>query len=91
MKRAGLWFGVFALVLMGAVMVISALNMQEDYPDAQEPIVFEHDPKLRQMIEEAQLRRQHEVYKIEFEYLTMAALEFSFAAFLAGKARRAGK
>jgi hypothetical protein len=31
-----------------------------------------------------------EEYKIEFQYVTMAALEFALAAFLAGRARRIG-
>lgn len=88
MKKSGLWIGVAALALLGAVMVISALTVHQLYPAAHQPLVVEHDPKLRQMMEEEQRRQQHEEYKIEFQYLTMAALEFTIAAFLAGRARR---
>jgi putative Mn2+ efflux pump MntP len=88
MKRAGLWIGVAALVLLGVVMVVSALSVHQMYPVSQSPLVYEHDQKLHRMLEEEQIREQHEEYKIEFQYLTMAALEFSVAAFVAGWARR---
>jgi hypothetical protein len=88
MKRAVLWIGVAALVLLGVAMVMSALSVHEMYPAVQGPLVLEHDEKLHKMMEEEQLRQQREVYKIEFQYLTMAALEFTVAAFLAGRARR---
>ncbi len=88
MKRTGLWIGVFVLVVLGCVMVLSALTVHRLYPIADEPIVLAHDPKLHQMMEEEQRRQQHEEYKVEVEYLTMAALEFTVAAFLAGSARR---
>ena len=88
MKRAVLWIVVVALVLLGTAMVISALNVHELYPAAQGPVVFEHDQKLHKMLEEAEARQQREEYKVEFQYLTLAAVEFALAAFLAGKARR---
>jgi putative Mn2+ efflux pump MntP len=88
MKRSALWIGVVVLGLLGAAMVVSALNVHQLYPIVQEPIVLERDPKLHQMMLEEQRREQHEVYKVEFEYLTMAAMEFTLAAFLAGRARR---
>ncbi len=88
MKTAVLWIGVSALVLLASAMVYSALTVHELYPVAQQPLVLEHDPKLHQMMEEEQRHQQREVYKVEFEYLTMAAIEFAFAAFLAGRARR---
>lgn len=88
MKQASLWIGVVALVMLGVAMVVSAISASDLYPAAQEPVVLERDPKLHKMMEDEQRRQQHEVYKVEFEYLTMAALEFSLAALLAGKARR---
>lgn len=88
MKRAVLWISVVALVLLGAVMVFSALTVPQLYPRLEAPVLV-NNPKLRQMFEEEQRHRERQEYRIEFQYLTMAALEFTVAAFLAGKARRA--
>jgi putative Mn2+ efflux pump MntP len=88
MKRVVSWIGVLALALLGGVMVVSALTVHELYPVTKQPLVLESDPKLHQMAEDERRREQREVYKVEFEYLTMAALEFTVAAFLAGKALR---
>ena len=90
MKKAVLWTGVVALVLLGLVMIISAVTMDRYSPVTDEQIVQEHDPKLRRMFEEEKRRREMEEYKIEFQYVTVAALEFALAAFLAGRARRIG-
>jgi putative Mn2+ efflux pump MntP len=76
MKKAVLWTGVVALVLLGLAMVISAVTMNQYYP---------------RMFEEENRRREMEEYKIEFQYVTVAALEFALAAFLAGRARRIGR
>ena len=88
MKKAALWFGVFSLVLLGVAMVFSALTVHQFYTPLTEPLVLAHDPKIRQIFEEEQRHREREEYWIEFQYLTMATLEFAVAAFLAGKARR---
>ena len=88
MKKAVLWTGVVALVLLGLVMIISAVTMNQYYPVTDEQIVQEHDSRLRRMYEEEKRRRELEEYKIEFQYVTVAALEFALAAFLAGRARR---
>ena len=88
MKRAGLWTAVVALVLLGSVMFISALVMHQSYGPAVDPSIGSSDPKLRQMVEAQRQQREREEYKIEFQYLTMAAIEFTVAAFLAGMARR---
>jgi hypothetical protein len=91
MKRVLLWSGVVVLVALGVVMLLAAVDVHDSYPPVEEPIVREHDPKVRQMLEEEQRRQQREEYKTEFEYLTLAALEFTIAAFLAGRARRIGR
>ena len=88
MKKTALWIGVGALALLGVVMLVSALTVHQLYPPVDEPLVLAHDPKVRQIFEEEQRHREREEYRIEFQYLTMAAVEFSVAAFLAGSARR---
>jgi putative Mn2+ efflux pump MntP len=90
MKKAVLWIGVVALVLLGLVMIISTVTMDRHYPVTDEQIVQEHEPKLRRMFEEEKRRRELEEYKIEFQYVTVAVLGFTLAAFLAGRARRIG-
>lgn len=87
MKKAVLWIGVAAMVLMGALMVFSALTVHQLYPPLQQPVLA-NDPKLRQMFEEEQRHRERQEYRLEFQYITAAALEFTVAAFVAGKARR---
>jgi len=86
MRKAGLWTAVAALVLLGLLMFATGLTVTLA-PITDEPTIVS-DPKLRQMLEEQRRRREREEYKIEVQYLTMAALEFTVAAFLAGKARR---
>jgi hypothetical protein len=86
MRKAGLWTAVAALVLLGLLMFATGLTVTLA-PITDEPTIAS-DPKLRQMLEEQRRRREREEYKIEVQYLTMAALEFTVAAFLAGKARR---
>ncbi len=88
MKKNFLWIGVVALALLGVVMVVSALTVQQLYPPIEEPLVFAHDSKVHQIFEEEQRQREHEEFRVEFQYLTVAALEFTVAAFLAGSALR---
>jgi hypothetical protein len=86
MKKVGLWAAVTALVLLGLLMFATGLTVHQAPITNEQTMVF--DPKLRQMFEDQQRRREREEYKIELQYLTMAALEFTVAAFLAGKALR---
>lgn len=86
MKKAGLWTAVAALVLLGLLMFATGLTVPQDPITNEQTLVF--DAKLRQMLEDQRRRREREEYKIEAQYFTMAALEFTVAAFLAGKARR---
>lgn len=87
MKKIVLWVGVVALVLLGALMTWSALTIHQLYTPLEKPPLA-NDPNLRRMFEEEQRHREREELRVEFQYLTMATLEFSLAAFLAGKARR---
>ena len=89
MKKAGLWTAVAMLVLLGLVMFATALTVHEAPITNEQPLAF--DPKLRQILEEQERQRERDEYKIQAQYLTMAALEFTVAAFLAGKALRTGR
>ncbi len=88
MKKIVLWIGVAGMVLLGVFMLLSALTVHQLYPPLDEPLVLAHDPKMRQMFAEEERHREREEYRIEFQYLTGAAVEFAVAAFLAGSARR---
>ena len=88
MKKLGLWTIALVLMLCGLFMFAIALAERDTNPDIDIRIAEAHDPKLREILRERQHEQEMEDLKARVEYITIAALEVSLAAFLVGRARR---